>query len=168
MCAAHMHSVYGRAFCALGKKLDPIGLEACKFYEVIYLPPILSTAILTTINQDHVVFEGKGVVLDADEGADIAGALGKNKAALLRNHGILTVGNTIEEAVYWFYTLDKVCQVQLLADAAAAGRGGETHKMDHEEAVYTRGVAGSHKAGWMGGNMHFELIDEITGKKYLQ
>lgn len=34
LCAAHTHSVYGRAFCALGKKLDPIGLESCFFYDV--------------------------------------------------------------------------------------------------------------------------------------
>lgn len=33
-CAAHTHSVYGRAFCALGKELDPIGLESCIFYKV--------------------------------------------------------------------------------------------------------------------------------------
>lgn len=86
----------------------------------------------------------------------------------MRNHGLLTVGETIEEAVSWFYLLDKVCHVQLLADAAAQGRGGETHKITHEEAVYTRGVAGSHKAGWFGGQMYFDLIDDITGKAYLQ
>ena len=34
MCAAHTHSVYGRAFCALGKKLDSISLESCIFYDV--------------------------------------------------------------------------------------------------------------------------------------
>lgn len=34
VCAAHTHSVYGRAFCALGKELDPIGLESCIFYKV--------------------------------------------------------------------------------------------------------------------------------------
>lgn len=68
----------------------------------------------------------------------------------------------------WFYTLDRVCQVQLLADAAAHGRGGETHKITDEEAVYTRGVAGSHKAGWFGGQAKFDLIDDITEKKYLQ
>lgn len=34
MCAAHTHSVYGRAFCALGKELDPISLESCLFYDV--------------------------------------------------------------------------------------------------------------------------------------
>lgn len=51
---------------------------------------------------------------------------------MLRNHGLLTVGETIEEAVNWFYLLDRVCKVQLLADAAASGRGGETHKIDNE------------------------------------
>jgi hypothetical protein len=34
LCAAHTHSVYGRAFCALGKKLDSISLESCIFYDV--------------------------------------------------------------------------------------------------------------------------------------
>lgn len=34
MCAAHTHSVYGRAFCTLGKPLDPISLESCIFYDV--------------------------------------------------------------------------------------------------------------------------------------
>ncbi|EME41488.1 hypothetical protein DOTSEDRAFT_73785 [Dothistroma septosporum NZE10] len=150
LCAAHTHSVYGRAFCALGKPLETISLESCFFYE------------------DHVVFEGKGVVLDEDEGLDIARALGNKKAALLRNHGLLTVGQTIEEAINWFYMLDKCCHVQLLADAAAAGRGGETAKITHEEAEYTRGVAGHPKAGWMGGNAMFEVIDEKTGLSYLR
>lgn len=114
------------------------------------------------------MFEGKGVVLDEDEGCDIAESLGNKKAALLRNHGLLTVGETIEEAVNWFYLLDKTCHVQLLADAAASGRGGETNKITEEEAIYTRGVAGTHKAGWFGGRAMFDLIDDLTEKKYLQ
>lgn len=120
------------------------------------------------MTQDHVLFTGKGVVLAEDEGCDIAEALGDKKAALLRNHGILTVGKTIEEAVNWFYLLDKACQVQLLADAAASGRGGETHKISEEEAVYTKGVAGTSRAGWFGGKMMFDLIDGVTGGKHLE
>lgn len=34
LCAAHTHSVYGRAFCALGRPLDSITLEACIFHDV--------------------------------------------------------------------------------------------------------------------------------------
>lgn len=90
ICAAHTHSVHGRAYCSLGKPLEMISLESCLFFE------------------DQVLFEGKGVVLAEDEGCDIAEALGEKKAALLRNHGLLTVGQSIEEAVFWFYTLDKV------------------------------------------------------------
>ena len=114
------------------------------------------------------MFDGKGVVLAEDEGCDIAEALGDKKAALLRNHGLLTVGQTIEEAVNWFYLLDKTCHVQLLADAAAQGRGRETNKITEEEAIYTKGVAGTHKAGWFGGQMMFDLIDDLTGKSYMQ
>lgn len=65
----------------------------------------------------------------------------------------------------WFYLLDRCCQVQLLTDAAAEGRGGETVKIS-EEALYTRGIV--EKGGNFGGNMMFGLIDEVTQKKYLQ
>ena len=58
--------------------------------------------------------------------------------------------------------------MQLLADAAASGRGGETNKITEEEAIYTRGVAGTPKAGWFGGKAMFDLIDVVTDKKYLQ
>lgn len=102
-------------------------------------------------------------MLAEDEGEDVAKALGPHKAALLRNHGLLTVGETIEEATGLYYTLDRVCHVQLLADAA-----GEPNKVSHEEAIYTRGVAGSHKANYFSGRMHFDLIDALTEKKYMQ
>jgi ribulose-5-phosphate 4-epimerase/fuculose-1-phosphate aldolase len=63
------------------------------------------------------------VVLAEEEGKNIAKALGNKKAALLQNHGLLTVGKSVEEAVFWFVSLEKCCHAQLMADAAAAGRG---------------------------------------------
>lgn len=77
-----------------------------------------------------------GVVLAEEEGKNIARCLGNNKAALLQNHGLLTVGQTIEEAVFWFVSLEKCCHAQLMADAAAAGRGGSVVKIGEEEARY--------------------------------
>ena len=135
------------------------------FLTYVLLPPV--AAIHSPSPQDQVVFEGKGIVLAEDEGEDIAVALGPKKAALLRNHGLLTVGQTIEEAVQWFYTLDKCCHAQLLADAAASGRGGETNKITDEEAEYSREIAGTPKAGWFGGKMLFDLIDKETGRDYM-
>ena len=71
------------------------------------------------------------------EGKEIAQALGTKKAAFLQNHGLLTVGNSIEAAVFWFVSLEKCCQAQLMADAAAGGRGHETIKIGDEEAAFT-------------------------------
>jgi ribulose-5-phosphate 4-epimerase/fuculose-1-phosphate aldolase len=34
--AAHSHSIYGRAFCTLGRKLDTITQDSCAFYDVYH------------------------------------------------------------------------------------------------------------------------------------
>ena len=60
-----------------------------------------------------------GVVLDDSEGTRIAAALGNHKAAILQNHGLLTVGKTVDEAAWWFITMERSCQAQLMAE----GRG---------------------------------------------
>ena len=124
--AAHSHSTYGRAWSALGRPLDPITQDVCAFYD------------------DHAVFDDyTGVVLDIEEGKRIAHALGGMKAAILRNHGLLTVGHSVDEAVWWFITMERSCQVQLLAEAA-----GTPIQIDPEMARLTAGQVGSHMAGW--------------------
>src|SRR3954452_16308892 len=73
--AAHSHSVYGKTWSTLGGPLDPITQDACAFYD------------------DHALFDQySGVVLDLEEGKRIAHTLEGRKAAILRNHGLLTVG----------------------------------------------------------------------------
>lgn len=73
--ACHAHSVHGKAFSAFGRELDMITQDALRFYK------------------DHAVYtEFGGVVLDREEGKRIAKALGTGKAAILQNHGLLTVG----------------------------------------------------------------------------
>jgi len=69
MCAAHSHSIYGRTFCALGRRLESLTQDSCAFHD------------------DHVLYESfNGVVLAEKEGKDIAACLGGKKAALLQNH----------------------------------------------------------------------------------
>ena len=36
----------------------------------------------------------------------------------LRDHGLLTVGGSVEEAAWWYLAMDRACGVQLLAEAA--------------------------------------------------
>ncbi|KAJ5352689.1 hypothetical protein N7452_001663 [Penicillium brevicompactum] len=141
-CAAHSHSLYGRAFCSLGRPLDIISQDSCAFHN--------------------------GVVLAEEEGHNIAKALGNKKAALLQNHGLLTVGGTIEETVFWFVSLEKCCHAQLMADAAAAGRGGETVKIDEVDAAFTYKTVGTPKAGWFSAKPLFDVIHAETKGEYLE
>lgn len=116
LCAAHSHSFYGRTFSTLGRELDITNQDSCMFYK------------------DHAVYDSfKGIVLAKEEGQNIAKALGSKKAVILQNHGLLTVGQTIEATIFWFMTLESCCHTQLVADAAAAGRGGKTLLVDGEE-----------------------------------
>ncbi|RPA90160.1 arad-like aldolase/epimerase [Choiromyces venosus 120613-1] len=148
-CAAHTHSLYGRTFCSLGRPLDIITQDSCAFYN------------------DHVLYTNfKGVVMEEQEGAAIAEALGNKKAALLQNHGLLTTGGTIEETVFWFLSLDRCCHTQLLADAAAAGRGGATVKIEDKEAFDTWKAVGTRKAGHFSGKPLFDVIDFETNGDY--
>jgi ribulose-5-phosphate 4-epimerase/fuculose-1-phosphate aldolase len=134
--AAHSHSVHGKAFSSLGRLLDPITQDVCSFYE------------------DHAVFDDyTGVVLDLEEGKRIAHALGDNKAAILRNHGLLTVGHSVDEAVWWFITMERSCQAQLLASSA-----GDPILIDPEMARVTAGQVGSHLAGWFSFQPLFDRI----------
>ncbi len=99
--AAHSHSLHGKAWSSLGRLLDPITQDACAFFE------------------DHDLFDDfTGVVLEQQEGKRIGEALGNTKAVILRNHGLLTVGHSIDAAVWSFITMDRSCQAQLLAEAA--------------------------------------------------
>jgi ribulose-5-phosphate 4-epimerase/fuculose-1-phosphate aldolase len=93
------------------------------------------------------------VVLDLEEGKRIAHALGDNKAAILRNHGLLTVGHSVDEAAWWFITMERSCQAQLLVSAA----GTPVH-IDSDMARRTRDQVGSHLAGWFSFQPLFERI----------
>jgi len=124
--AAHSHSLYGKAWSSLGRLLDPITQDACAFYD------------------DHAVFDDyTGVVYETSEGDRIAQSLGARKAVILRNHGLLTVGRTVDEAVWWFITMDRSCHAQLLAEAA-----GEPVPIAHEHALVARSQIGHPMAGW--------------------
>lgn len=148
-CVAHSHSIYGRSFCTLGRNLDIITQDSCAFHNDIAL---------------YSSF--RGIVLAADEGVAIAAALGQKKAALLQNHGLLTCGKSIESTVFWFMSLEKCCHVQLLADAAAGGRGGETVKINEEDAAYTYKSVGSERAGWFSAKPVFDIMESESGIDY--
>ena len=108
-----------------------------------------------TFYQDHALFDDfTGIVLETSEGKRIAQGLGKSKAAILRNHGILTVGHSVDEAAWWYIRLEDTAKAQLLAEAV-----GKPILIDHDIALEIQQRGGTHKAGW-GGFQY--LWDEIT------
>jgi ribulose-5-phosphate 4-epimerase/fuculose-1-phosphate aldolase len=134
--AAHAHSLYGKTLSCLPMMVEPLTQDACAFFE------------------DHSRYDDfSGVVLDIEEGKRIAHALGDNKAVILRNHGLLTVGHTVEEAAWWFITMERSCQSQLVAYAA-----GSPMPIDDENARLTAGQVGSHAAGWFNFGPLYERI----------
>jgi ribulose-5-phosphate 4-epimerase/fuculose-1-phosphate aldolase len=144
--AAHAHSMYGKAFSSLGKLLDPITQDACAFY------------------QDHALFSDyNGVVNELEEGQRIGDALGAGKAVILQNHGLLTVGKTIEEAVWWFVTMDRSCQAQLIAEAS----GNKPISINHETALMTRGQVGFSLAGYFQFQPLWQRIMKETQGEFL-
>ena len=125
--AAHSHSPYGKSFSSLGIPLAPLTQDACMFYD------------------DHTVIteQGGAVVVEVEAGHEVARAFGSNKAAIHQNHGLFTVGETVDEAVFWFVSMERSCQAQLMAMAA-----GEPISIRDEYAAYTAAQTGSPFAGW--------------------
>jgi ribulose-5-phosphate 4-epimerase/fuculose-1-phosphate aldolase len=124
--AAHAHGPYGKTLSSLDMTLEPLTQDACAFYQDIGL---------------HATYTG--VVLDTEEGKRIGHALGGHKAVILRNHGMLTVGESVDAAAWWFLTLERSAHSQLMAHAA-----GTPIHIGHDEALHTRGQVGYELAGW--------------------
>ena len=124
--AAHAHSLHGKAWSSLGRLLDPLTQDACAFYE------------------KHALFDHfSGVVLQASEGARIAQVLTGHHALILQNHGLLTVGQTVEAAAWRFIALDNAAHTQLLAEAA-----GTPRPIPHAVAQHTARQVGTEFGGW--------------------
>lgn len=101
-CVIHTHTRAGVAVSAMKCGLLPISQHAMRVQgEVTY--------------HDY-----EGIALDLDERTRMALDLGPtSKAMILRNHGLLALGETVREAFEVMYYLDTACQIQI--DACAGG-----------------------------------------------
>ena len=133
----HAHTVYGTAFAALGRPLDPITQDAAAFFE------------------DHVVIkdEAGAVAVEERAGTSICDHFKNVKAAIHQNHGLLTVSrHSIEAAAFWFIALERCCQQQWLIEAT----GAKPVMVSEYSSRYSREHVGSEYIGWL----HFQPIYE--------
>ncbi|KXT14809.1 hypothetical protein AC579_9669 [Pseudocercospora musae] len=149
--ACHAHSVYGKAFSVFGRELDMITQDSLRFYK------------------DHAVYpQFGGVVLDREEGQRIATHLGDGKAIILQNHGLLTVGETVDAAAFWFISMDKTCHAQLLCDAVERSSGHQKTYIPDEEARYSYQQVGTPEKGWLAFQPYFDDILAKTNGSFLK
>lgn len=96
--AVHTHTPYGTPWSACAEPFSMICQEAVAFY------------------QDQAVFDdGEADIQNLDGGKRIADALGDAKLAILRNHGTLTVGASVDQAMGWYLMAERVAEVHCKA-----------------------------------------------------
>lgn len=189
LCAAHTHSIHGKAFSSLGIPLDMLTQDTCAFYNVaiftVFLNlynaltfyPIVGPRSLQSIQRcgigcrrrkGHCSRTGlqEGELFHCFLPPATVFSEQRIKAAILQNHGILVATDSIEATIFFFIALEKACQVQLMADAAAAGLGRATVKIDPADALNTYRTNGNLRAGWFQGLPEFQLLEAREGKKY--
>ena len=100
ICVVHTHTPAGVAVSCLEEGLLPLNQTALLFHK----------------NLGYHTFEG--IALDREEQERLVEDLGDNRAMILRNHGLLTVGRTIGEAFAMMYNLEQACRIQLAVQAS--------------------------------------------------
>jgi len=101
-CIVHTHTTAGMAIAATQTGLLPISMYALGFHGQV----------------SYHDFEGPS--LNFDERDRLGRNLAKNNVLILRNHGLLTCGETVPQAVVRMFRLERACQVQLAAHATGA------------------------------------------------
>ncbi|KAI4600536.1 hypothetical protein KJ359_000893 [Pestalotiopsis sp. 9143b] len=151
----HFHTDAGRAWSAFARPLDMLSQDICNFH-----------------NAHAVYADYGGIVFGSSEGERIADALGPhNKGAILMNHGLLTVGWTVDEAGFMFGLLDRGCRIQLQVEAAAAA-GLKKNIISDEEAAYNFTMASEKNALYREAqpDLEYEIMlaggEEVVAKGY--
>ena len=90
----------------------------------------------------------EGPALHDDEKPRLVGDLGDKTSLILRNHGLLTVGETVAEAFVAMYYLETSCAIQVRAQAG----GGELIPVPKEiiDTAYTQLMAAARPRGSRG------------------
>ena len=123
-CVVHTHTLNGIAVSAQKDGLLPISQH--------------SIFVLSSLGYHDY----EGVALRDEEKPRLVADLGTKRHLMLRNHGLLTVGTSVDAAAWWFITGERTCQSQLLAMSA-----GKPVSIDHEVAALTHSQVGSEVAG---------------------
>ncbi|XP_063054488.1 adducin 3 (gamma) a isoform X2 [Engraulis encrasicolus] len=144
-CCIHIHTPATAAVSSMKCGLLPISQEALILGDIAY-------------------YHYQGCLDDQEERVELQKALGPTaKVLVLRNHGIVALGETIEEAFHYIYTAQFACEIQVNA-ISCAGSVDNLIVLDLEKyKARTQGVAeagvnmGSQQK-WKLGELEFESL----------
>ena len=102
LCVIHLHTDYGIAVSAQQDGLLPISQQAL-------------FALSSLAYHDY-----EGLALNEEEKPRLVADLGNKTFLILRNHGLLTVGETVPDAFLAMFLLERACKIQILAQAGGA------------------------------------------------
>uniref|UniRef100_A0A671SHD5 Beta-adducin-like n=1 Tax=Sinocyclocheilus anshuiensis TaxID=1608454 RepID=A0A671SHD5_9TELE len=139
-CLLHLHTPATAAVSAMKCGLLPLSHEALLVGDVAY-------------------YDYNGVMEEEEDRVELQKSLGPTcKVLVLRNHGIVALGESVEEAFYTIYHIQTACQIQV---AALCSAGGEQNLIMLERSVHRPVATGT--VGWAGstfGPMHKSRLGE--------
>ncbi|XP_040191265.1 alpha-adducin isoform X10 [Rana temporaria] len=143
-CIVHIHTPAGAAVSAMKCGLLPLSPECLCLGEVTY--------------HDY-----HGILVDEEEKVLIQKNLGpRSKVLILRNHGLVTMGETVEEAFYYIHNLVSACEIQVRTLASA---GGPDNLVLLDPTKYKKSRAPESPSGegvahpkWLVGEQEFEAL----------
>jgi ribulose-5-phosphate 4-epimerase/fuculose-1-phosphate aldolase len=124
LCVMHLHTTAGVAVSAQADGLLPLN----------------QTAMI--VRGDLAYHDYEGIALDLAERPRLVADLGDKSAMLLRNHGTLTVGNSVASAFLTMYFLERACAAQIAALAGGVKIHWPTPEVQElvtKQAQYGRG-----------------------------
>ncbi|KAF7199662.1 beta-adducin isoform X3 [Nothobranchius furzeri] len=139
-CLFHLHTPATAAVSAMKRGLLPLSHEALLVGDVAY-------------------YDYNGVMEEEEDRVELQKSLGPTcKVLVLRNHGIVALGESVEEAFYSIYHIQAACQIQVSALCCA---GGEHNLILLDRTIHKPNPAGT--VGWAGstfGPLHKSRIGE--------
>jgi ribulose-5-phosphate 4-epimerase/fuculose-1-phosphate aldolase len=181
----HAHTIAGRAWSAFAKPLEMLTQDICNFYKAlaiygeyggIVFGQEEGRNIAKALGAHNKVCSPKSLQFKAFISlfCNLCRICGKHskkslpdvlsQAAILMNHGLLTVGTTVDEAGFLFGALDRGCAIQLQIDAACAGNPSlEKRIINDEEAAYNFKMASEKNSLYAEAQPDIEYEIEMAG-----
>ena len=114
-CVLHTHTIHGVALSMLESGLETLSQHSCRYHHRV------------------AYHEYKGILFDQSEKENLDNSMGDKDTLILRNHGLVTMGQTIGDAFFLMYNLEHSARTQLMAMAT----GQKLTKISPEIADYT-------------------------------